>query len=92
MGFMLVLSMILLIGLCYIASLVQFMTVGTVDLRPVQRQTLNHRHKSLDTMMKDGPEDQESLSYFQNKAKLHTYQREQLMKIQVKAEFDTLVP
>ena len=54
---MLVQSMILLIGLCYIASLVRFMTAGTVDFRTVQ--TLDHGHKNLDIMMKDRPEDQQ---------------------------------
>ena len=80
MGFMLVQSMVVL--KCYIASLVQFMTAGIVDLRPVQ--TLDHRHKHLDITMKDRPEDQQSLSHFQNKAKLHTYQHNKLMQIQVK--------
>ena len=84
MGFKLDQSLILLIALCYIASLVQFMTAGTVDRRPVQ--TLDHRHKNVDNMMKDRPEDQQSLSHFQNKAKLHTYQHDQLMQLQIQVK------
>ena len=65
------------------------MTAATVDPRPVQM--LDHRHKNVDIMIKDRPEDQQSLSHFQNKAKLHTYQHNQLMQIQVKRNLERLV-
>ena len=85
MDFILILS----IGLCVILDcIIDLIDDCTVDLRPVQ--TLDHRNKNLDFMTKDQPEDQQLLCHFQNKAKLHTYQHEQLMQIQIKRNLTRL--